>query len=486
MSPLVITVVLTVTAVLACCWLGQVCHTQASDWNVSATYVVVMGWLYFMPAAFASFTGNKVVSRDIDGNLILLLLPYATAVARVANVLLLLVPVVFFIRALRGRPQVNPTAVLAALLCVISATAAGLDGYPVYSRGALTLFLALLPVTILPSGRGVCLGGTVVVVTLAAASGLLTLVNYDLAISPCVGDYKCGPLGVFVFGIVDNENGLALALATGSALLWLGIRGRKQRVALYGYLTGMVVISGARTSAVALAAALLVLVMFDRAAQTRMQRLELGPPDRGHHQGGSPATATAGVVVVVLAAVATVLPYVTNDPLAYTRRGALWLVARQRLAGHQLEGLGSPAWSSLADRGLISVSSSYSVHNQFLDVRWISGTIGVVLFVAVLILILKRDLVLGAVLLAPVLLLGITERPWSTAHVDSTTFAYLASLIAIPVVTAVRSGAAHGAPAGDVTAQPRAGRAVSQRGLVGAAPMRRSRTEAISGGTGPR
>ncbi len=226
--------------------------------------------------------------------------------------------------------------------------------------------------------------------------------------------------------------------------------------------------------------------MFDRAAQTRMQRLELGPPDRGHHQGGSPATATAGVVVVVLAAVATVLPYVTNDPLAYTRRGALWLVARQRLAGHQLEGLGSPAWSSLADRGLISVSSSYSVHNQFLDVRWISGTIGVVLFVAVLILILKRDLVLGAVLLAPVLLLGITERPWSTAHVDSTTFAYLASLIAIPVVKAVRSDAAYGAPAGDVTAQPRAGRAVSQRGLVGAAPMRRSRTEAISGGTGPR
>ncbi len=65
MSPLVITVVLTVTAVLACCWLGQVCHTQASDWNVSATYVVVMGWLYFMPAAFASFTGNKVVSRDM-------------------------------------------------------------------------------------------------------------------------------------------------------------------------------------------------------------------------------------------------------------------------------------------------------------------------------------------------------------------------------------------------------------------------------------
>lgn len=447
MSPLVITVVLTATAVLALWWLGRVCRAQRADWDVSATYVVTMGWLYLLPSAFASFTGNKVLSRTIDGDPVLVLLPTAVTVARFSHLLLLLVPVAVFLKVLRDRQSVNTLALLAVVLCSVSAAAAGLNGYPVYSRGALNLVLALLAVVVLPSGRGVCLGAAVLVVTLAAASGLLTVVAYDLAISPCVGSYKCGPLGVLVFGVVDNENGLALALAAGGALLWLGIRDRRLRVGLYLFTAGMVVISGSRTSAVSVLAGLVLLVAFTPAADARMDQLDTpplddpSPHDPAPHGRGSPAAAAAAVAVLVLAVVSAAFPYLTDDPLAYTRRGSLWLIARERLAGHQLAGLGSPAWTSLADNGLISQTSSYSVHNQFLDVLWLSGLIGLAVFVGLLICVLRRDLVIGAVLLSPVLLLGITERPWSTAHVDSTSFAYLATLIAVPLARAVRTDA---------------------------------------------
>ncbi len=482
MSPAVITVVLTATAVLALWWLVRACRAQSADWDVSATYVVTMGWLYLLPSVFASYTGNKVVSRDLDGDPVLILLPTAVTVARFCNVLLLLVPVAFLLKALRERHTVNSVALLAASVCLVSAAAAGLNGYPVVSRGALTLLVALLPAVVLPSGRGVCLGAAVVVVTLAAASGLLTAVDYDLAISSCAGSYKCGPLGVFVFGIVANENGLALALAAGAALLWLGIRNRRLRVALYLYTAGMVVISGGRTAAVAILAGLVVLVAFTHAAERRMDQLETprheaAPHDAAPAQPGSRASAAAAGTVLALALAAAVLPYLTNDPLAFTRRGLLWLIARQRLAGHELAGLGSPAWTSLADNGLISQTSSYSVHNQFLDVLWLSGLLGLTVFVALLLSVVRRDVVIGAVLLSPVLLLGITERPWSTAHFDSTSFAYLATLLAIPAVRAVRTDAPPSPPAGPLeTFGARAEEAV-EPSVVVAVPSSGTRSE---------
>lgn len=425
MSQTVVTATLSLAAVFAAFGLVKVVLNQRADWNISATFLFSMGWLYVAPATFASFTGGKTRSFDFNGNPIDILSDRVLQLTHYCNYLLLAMSLaVVLVQAPRIR-RLNSAALLAALLCAVSGLVAGLNAFPVFNNRSVTLLAALTATALLPAGRGACLGAAAFVVSLASLSGLLTLFHYSLATAPCVGLYKCGPLGVFIFGVVDNENGMSLSLAAGVVFVWLAVRARRWRNILYVYVLGMIIASGARTSAIAAALLFLALVLFgqrlDSSRQGTRRQLKL---------------ATAGLALMALAGtvVGAILPFTTNDPAAYTFRGEVWLIAREHLAGRYGIGNSQPGWSSLVDRQVIGQYAGYSVHNQWLDVVWISGVGGLILFLMVIAIMIRRDYVVGLIVLLPMILLGITERAWSIAQFDQMSFAYLTSLLAVPAV----------------------------------------------------
>ncbi len=426
MSQAGISALLSLTAIVAVVGLLKVLRDQTADWNISATFIFVMGWLYGLPAAFSSFAGGKVRSFSPVRDPISILSSSTIQLTHICNYLLLAVSLLTILVRASRLQRLNAPAVVATLLCTASGLVAAANNFGILSKSSATLAAALIAVAFLPAGRGACLGAAAFVLSLASLSGFLTIVNYSLATAPCAGLYKCGALGVFIFGVADNENGLALILASGVVFVWLSIRDRRWRTGLFCYVLGMIGISGSRTSAIA-AVLLLVALSLSRHAL----HAAAAPISPRHRQ-----ITILGLSAAVLGAAVTgaLLPFLTSDPVAFTYRGNVWLIARERLVGHYGIGLSQPGWASLVDNGVVGTYAGYSVHNQWLDVLWISGAFGMVLFILMLILLCRRDAVMGLVLLLPMAVLGITERAWSIAHFDDYSFAYLASLIAIPAI----------------------------------------------------
>jgi hypothetical protein len=429
MSQSTVTLLLSTTAIVALVGLGWVLRAQRRDWNISAWLIFSMGWLAELPSAFGSFTGGKVRSLDALHNPITVLSGRTVQLTHLCNYAELALPLIIILFQLPKRRIVNVLPLLGALLCAVAALASGLNGFPLFSKSAFILFVALVAVALMPTGRGACLGAAAFVLSLAAVSGLVTLVNYQLGTAPCVGLYKCGPLGIFVFGVVDNENGLALILAAGLAFVWFAIRNAWWRNVLFLYVLGMVAVSGARTSLIAGLVLLGALLVFGFRIQIDQARPTV------------PFARQAGVLVVLLGAIvySAQLPFTTNDPNAYTSRGTVWLIARERLAGHYGIGLGQPAWASLVKGSTIESAAGYSTHNQWLDVLWISGFVGLAIFAIILLKMLRRDVVLASLLLLPMVVLGAAERAWGISHFDGISYAYLASLAAIPMVAGPKS-----------------------------------------------
>jgi hypothetical protein len=440
MSRTSITLLLSLTAVGALVGLVRVLRSQRADWNISSTFIFIAAWLPLAASSLATFTGGKAYATDSQQNPYLVLSGRTLQLTHLANYLAVVLPAGVILARLPRLGRVTTPAVVAFFLALLCGLIAAMNGFPILTKSWLSLVLLLIAAAMLPPGRGVWMGAAAFVISLASFSGLATLANFSIATAPCIGLYKCSVLGVFVLGVADNENGLALVLCGGLAFVWLAIRSRRLRVALSLYVLFMVVVSGARTAAVAAIIVLGFLLFFTWKWTPTDQA-----SDEGMHAPFKLGLFLAGTVIAVFG---LALPYSTNDPSAFTRRGEIWLLARQRLAeGHYGLGFSQPGWSQLVSQGAIKNYAVYSVHNQWLDVLWISGLAGFVVFLVILVTILRGDLAIGLIVLLPMLLLGITERPWPIATFDQYAYAYLATLMAVPTLVRVRSGAqlaAHG------------------------------------------
>ena len=420
---------MSVTATVALFGLVKVLFKQRADWNPAAWLIFSMGWLAQIPSAYGSLTGGKVRSQDDSGNPITVLSGRTVELTHICNYLELAIPLVIILVQVSKRPRVNVVPALAFLLCAFAAIASGLNDFPLFGKSVWVMFVALIALALVPTGRGACLGAATFAVSLAAVSGLVTLASYPLATSVCVGLYKCGPLGVFYFGVVDNENGLALILAAGLVFVWLGVRSFLWRNVLFLYVLGMIWVSGARTSLLAGVILLAAILIIGRGAQVDSRRSKPYP---------IPRLLGAFIALATVTVVSAVLPFVTNDPSAYTARGAVWLAARGHLAGHYATGLGQPAWAALVNDSVIGNYAGYSTHNQWLDVLWIAGWAGLAIFIVMLLVMLGQDFIVATLILLPMIVLGVTERAWGISHFDDFTYAYLAALVAIPAAVKAR------------------------------------------------
>jgi hypothetical protein len=337
--------------------------------------------------------------------------------------------VVFFVRLKRTRTVINIPAVLFLLVGAVSAESALMHGDNPFRPLSMVFVAVALACTVAPRGLGIHIGVATACVIFALASGFAFVFYSDFSVFACSSDTytsdKCGLLNFDFRGILENENALAMFLALSMPFVWIAFGNWEGKV-LAAYLLCLTLMTGSRSGMSAAAVTFLALVVLRpnyreaAAARVRSILLYLG---------------LAG-----LALIGFLLPFVTSDPTAFHGRAGLWLMVRNSLADPEtlLYGTGMLGWQKVRDSGLIDQNASYSVHNEWLQVLYTTGIIGLVLTIAALGVLIwqaraKYTLVAGCVLI-PVFVLGVTERPWPTDTCDWLIWAIPAALLSYPAV----------------------------------------------------
>ena len=398
----------------------------AGDLDASAGLTLGMAWLVCLPVALVAFSGGVLRRPDAFGELATTFpgwYPKATEVARL--LLAALAAALLLRRGSWGSAPVHAGVLLAICLWGVAQLAAGLHDEPSLSLGSGVLLVCLIAATVLPRGRGACLGAGLFGVTLGVASGALAALRPDVAfVVPCEG--ACSGLGFT--GVMPNENLLGITLAATIPFAYLGFRGRV-RYWFVLYIAGVAIATGSRTAGltavVAVVALLVVRPSVDGARTIGM---------RG---------AIAGVILV--GAVAASVFSVRGDwsDADLTGRPALWSVASDYIDRSPWLGHGPEKWAALYSSSEIPRAAQRTTHNQWMDVLFVAGVVGAVLFVCMLVATLSsagraRP---GAMLaLATILLIGATEGAWSVGILDLLSFSLIALLLtgptARPLVTA--------------------------------------------------
>jgi len=321
-----------------------------------------------------------------------------------------------------NRRLVLDRASVSALFVVLAGSigALAVDNAQTSFRQVLLVVLLLVAATT-ANGVKAIYGAAVAVWSLAIVSGLLLLVNASQATRPCRFD-KCGPMANLYRGIFENENALGMALVMGLPFLVVASVDRKGRwiplalVALSAYTTG------SRTSQIGLVAAVVtgaVWFVFRAGRQNSISRL---------------LAKTVLVLAVPITLVAQVWIVLSASNADYTNRAELWSWGLSRLQESWLFGIGWNALESFfTSTGGIAGASSYSLHNQFLDILVIGGIFGISVFLLTLSVMLVRtirgDMSL-VLILVPMLSMGTLETPWSFGQSDWLSWVMVAALMA--------------------------------------------------------
>ncbi|MGF1431194.1 hypothetical protein [Kitasatospora sp. LaBMicrA B282] len=477
MSPQTAALVLGITALLALIpmLVAVVRARRARDWTMTTTLVLAVGLAGSLPTVAAGFaTGQQPVVTDVFGNPEVGLPAGAYRVDQAVNAVLLVGSIAFLVlRCVSGRARLNIAPLIAAGLCLELAVADGLNGHQLFASRQVVLILVLLAAAVATPGRPALLGAAMTGLLLVVLSGVQALLVGAGAFRDCRSD-KCGVLGVLYTGVFSNENTFGLLVALSVPFIWLGLRGRSRGL-LAGYAALVVLATGSRQSIAAAGVALLLVVLLRprlpeeerrRPGEPAPRRLPptvpRGPveppgpalePSRSalgpSRPAGGPALLAVGAVIGA-AVVGVVLPFLPLNPNALSQRAYFWQLARQQLPGSPLYGFGAKAWSDLYQIGEIPVALTYSTHNQWLDVLYAGGAIGLGIFLLLLGYLLLRGGLAGvapaACVLAPVLVACCLERPWSFGVNDWLSFTLVAAAL-LPV--AVRRPAPPSAPPPD-------------------------------------
>lgn len=425
-SQAVVTTVMT-SASLVSLWLLVAALKRAraaGDLDGAAALVFGTAWLVCLPMALVAFSGGVVRRLDAFRELATTFpswYPMVTDLSRLA--LAALAGVLLLRRVSAGSLQVHAAGLLAISLWGVAQLATGLRADPHLSLGAGVLLLCLIAATVLPRGRGACLGAGLFAVTLAIAGATLALVRHDVAfVVPCEG--ACGGLGFT--GVLPNENLLGIVLTVAIPFAYLGFRGYA-RVWFVAYLAGMAIATGSRTAIAAAVVTVAALLLVRPVVEA------------GRRIGARSAIAA----VVLVAALAGSMLIIRSDGgfIDLTDRPALWRVASEHIEQSPWFGHGTGTWETLYASSEIPRSGQRTSHNQWLDVLFVAGGVGAALFIGMLAaaLLSAGSARAGAMLaLATVLMIGATEGGWSVGFLDLLSF----SLIALLLMGSARAGPA--------------------------------------------
>jgi hypothetical protein len=392
------------------------------DWDSTSTLVFFAGLTGNLPTALSQLVSPGRPTYNVFGILEVGLTGWALRLEQLTTVALLAGSLVFFsLRFVRHRYLLAPFIALAVAIVgdlsdLIHAQAGA------FGPRELTLLALLLAAIVARPGRSAYLGAAAVGVLFALLGGLQALLHPADVFRACRAD-KCGAGGALYVGAFTNENTLGLLLALTIVFVWLAVRGRS-RMVLTLYLVASVYLTGSRTAQMTALAAVVVLLILRPVLRDDPDTPQ--PPGRR----GQRVFAVAGVATAVVAGF--VLPLLPLAQSSLSGRAYFWQLARAGIAHSPLIGYGSTAWANLYVVQLIPIAGTYSVHNQWLDITYAAGLIGLVLLISLVLCLLVRAgpyLIVVASALIPILVAAAAERPWSFGINDGMTFILLAVVL---------------------------------------------------------
>jgi hypothetical protein len=427
------------------------------EWSGGATLgaVIVLLTISFVEL-FVTYLGLWDKERNAYKSVTWSVPPMAHGVMRLLAVILAVIAAaVFVVQLRRKRTIINIPAVLFLLIEIVSAESALLHGDNPFRPLSVVFLAVVLACTVAPRGLGIHVGVGAACMVVAIASGFTFYIHRDFSVFACTSDSltsdKCGLFNFNFRGILENENALAMYLALAMPFVYIGF-GSWEGTALSAYILCLVMMTGGRSGMTAAAVTFLALVTL---------RPNIRKPTAAPVRNSLLYVGLSGALLVGF-----LLPYFTEDPNAYHGRAGLWILVRDTLSDPAtlVYGTGMLGWQHVRDSGLIDPTASYSVHNQWLQVLYSAGLIGLLLFFATLGVLVWQarpyyGLVIGCVLI-PVFVLGVTERPWPIDTSDWLTWAIPAALLSYP---AVRRRSIEG----DTTAGPQDARSPVERAADG-------------------
>lgn len=399
------------------------------EWSPTATFgAAIAGLTIVFVELFVTYLGEWTKERNAFKSITWVVPPVAHSIMRLVTMLLAIYVTVVFVRRLkRGRTVINLPAVFFLLIEVISAESALLHGDNPFRPLSMVFLAIVLACMVAPRGLGIHIGVGTTCVIAAIASGLTFVIHRDFSVFPCTSDTltsdKCGLLDFNFRGILENENALAMYLALAMPFVYIGF-GSWEGLLLAGYILCLILMTGGRSGMIAGAVTFVALIVL---------RPNIRTPVAAPIRSGLLYLGLAGMLVVGFA-----VPFLATDPNAYHGRAGLWMLVREALADSATltYGTGMMGWQHVRDSGKIDPSASYSVHNEWLQVLYSAGFVGLLLFLACLGFLIWQarpnyTLVIGCVLI-PVFVLSVTERPWPIDTSDWLAWAIPAALLSYP------------------------------------------------------
>jgi len=416
-SQLAVTITMAGGALLALALLVRAIRRAraAGDLDASTALTLGMGWLISLPLAVVASTGSLTRQTDAFGQLVAIFPGWYAAADSLGLVVIAALAVVLLLRQLSSvHAPVHAAGLFAISLWVVTHLASGLHGGRVISPRGVVLLACLMAATVLPRGRGACLGAGIFGVTLAIGSGVLAIFRHDAAfVIPCRD--ACGGLGFS--GLLPNEDLLGIVLSASIPFVYLGFRGRA-RDWLVLYLAGMAIATGSQTATVA--AGVTVVALFIVRPRLDADRV-------------TPGQSAIVALVLVCAVVASVyFPLHHWDPSALTDRPLLWRVAARYIHESPWVGYGQDKWPSLYESSEIFQAAQRSAHNQWMDVLFAAGGLGAALLVSVVVATLwsagfaRPGLALAV---ATITIIGSTEGAWAVGTFDVLSFSLVALIL---------------------------------------------------------
>jgi hypothetical protein len=413
------------------------------EWTSTSTLIFLAGMVGGLPTALSNLIAPRPETFDPFGNVSVGLTGWAAQLQVFVIAASLAAALLFFVRR-AGREPVTGGPWIASVLVVVVASADIVNGH-VADLGLrpVVLLALLLATSVAQPGKPAFLGAAATGLIYVFLGALQATIHPTDAFRACRSD-KCGPGGALYVGALSNENGLGLVLALTIPFMWLALRGRG-RIAVIGYVAATVALTGSRTGQIAAAAALLALIILR--------------PNTAENASAVPVRQTTSILAVVgVAMVGAVLPLIAWMGAGdFGDRVGFWRLAFDGISESPLLGHGGTAWPRLYEIGQIPIAGSYSPHNQWLDVAYASGFLGLALFVGLLghlILRTSYPVSTSAAILIPVLAMSGLERPWSFAINDSTTFTLLAALLCATNPVRPNDHLAAGVPLGAESRRP--------------------------------
>ncbi|MEU1852539.1 O-antigen ligase family protein [Streptomyces sp. NPDC019990] len=406
------------------------------DWDLTSTLVLLIGVLANLPAALYVIVRGRAEPLDPLGDAVIGFPDWVNRIGFVTNGLILLVCVLFVVGRLAiARPRINVAPLIALVIVLVLAASDGLHGQPLWTPRQLTLLAALLAAAVARPGRPALLGGAAVAMVYTVLGGIESLVEPATVVRSCRSDNPCGDLGVLYAGVFTNENIFSLLLVVSIPFVWLGVRGWV-RVPLVCYLALMAVATGSFLATLTALAAVALLALL-------RPRLP-GRPDTAPDTSVAPGRClVTGAVMAGAATAGLLVPFHPERFGDFGLRAAIWKLAEEEWRSSPLLGYGSKAWPAKYHSGEIPAAVSPSLHNQWIDVLYAGGVVGLLLFTLLLAYVLFRGGARGfpaaACVLLPVLLASVLERPWSFGLSNSLTFALVAAVL-LPVQAPAQAG----------------------------------------------